>query len=138
MAAIRPKPGLRLMGISLSWFVRMSLSARLVTLRKAKGMSQQQMADAIGLHVTQIKRYEAGQTQPSLDALKKIAIALGVSTDSLLFEANERGPDDDLRLQFDVISRMPKKERQIIRELIDGMIIKYETQRWNARSSATT
>jgi transcriptional regulator with XRE-family HTH domain len=126
------------MGISLSWFVRMSLSARLVTLRKAKGMSQQQMADAIGLHVTQIKRYEAGQTQPSLDALKKIAIALGVSTDSLLFEANERGPDDDLRLQFDVISRMPKKERQIIRELIDGMIIKYETQRWNARSSATT
>ncbi len=116
----------------------MSLSARLVSLRKAKGMSQQQMADAIGLHVTQIKRYESGATQPSLEALKKIAVALGVSSDSLLFEENERGPDEDLRLQFDVISRMPKKERQVIRELIDGMIIKYETQRWNTRSSATS
>jgi transcriptional regulator with XRE-family HTH domain len=126
------------MNSSLSWFVRMSLSARLVSLRKAKGMSQQQMADAIGLHVTQIKRYESGATQPSLEALKKIAVALGVSSDSLLFEENERGPDEDLRLQFDVISRMPKKERQVIRELIDGMIIKYETQRWNTRSSATS
>jgi len=66
--------------------------------------------------------------------LKKLAVTFHVSADALLFEDNERGPDDDMRLQFDAIARMPKKEKQIIRELIDGMIIKYETQRWNSRT----
>ncbi len=44
------------------------------------------MADTIGIHVNSLKKYEAGQAQPSLDALKKIAIALHVSTDFLLFD----------------------------------------------------
>jgi transcriptional regulator with XRE-family HTH domain len=122
---------------SITWFINMSFPARLIALRKQKGLSQQAMAEAIGLHVTQIKRYESGASQPSLDAIKKIAVALSVSTDSLLFDENERGPDDDLRLQFDAVSRMPKKERQVIREVIDGMILKYETQRWHAQRAST-
>jgi len=40
-----------------------------------------------------------------------------------------------LRLQFEAIRRMPTPERQVLRELIDGMIIKYETQRWNQRNT---
>ena len=42
----------------------MSLSTRLITLRKEKGLTQQQMADTIGIHVNSLKKYEAGQ--PSL------------------------------------------------------------------------
>jgi transcriptional regulator with XRE-family HTH domain len=83
----------------------------------------------VGLHVTQIKRYESGATQPSLEALKKIALSLGVTTDFLLFDEDERGPDDELRLQFDVIARLDEEERRVIRELIDGMIIKYQAKR---------
>jgi transcriptional regulator with XRE-family HTH domain len=111
----------------------MRTSSHLIALRKGKGLTQQGLADATGIHVQQIKRYELGASLPSLDALRRIAVTFHVSTDSLLFEQNERSPDDDLRLQFDAIARMPRKEKQVIRELIDGMIIKYETQRWNNR-----
>ena len=42
-----------------------------------------------------------------------------------------RGPDDDLKLQFEAITRLEPEERRIIKELIEGMIIKYESRRWN-------
>nr|WP_322778625.1 helix-turn-helix transcriptional regulator [Frankia sp. Cas4] len=46
------------------------------------------------MHVTQLRRYEAGTNQPTLDVLRSPAIALSVSTDALVFEPGERGPDD--------------------------------------------
>ena len=67
-------------------------------LRKQKGLTQQALADALDLHITQLKRYEAGSSQPSLEAVKKIAQTLRVTTDSLIFEPEELEPDEDLRL----------------------------------------
>jgi transcriptional regulator with XRE-family HTH domain len=122
--------------ITSHWVFTMELAARLIQLRKNKGLSQQALADGVGLHVTQIKRYESGATQPSLEALKKIALSLGVTTDFLLFDEAERGPDDELRLQFDVIARLDEEERRVIRELIDGMIIKYQARRWDSSRNA--
>lgn len=46
----------------------------------------------VGMHISQIRRYEAGQSQPMLDAIRKLARALTVSADMLLFEKDERGP----------------------------------------------
>ncbi|MGR2946347.1 helix-turn-helix transcriptional regulator [Vibrio vulnificus] len=63
----------------------MSLPTRLITLRKEMGLTQQQMADTIGIHV---------------NSLKKIALELHVSTDFSLFDAHERGPSDDLSLKL--------------------------------------
>ena len=74
------------MAISLTWFNIMSVAARLSSVRKQKGLTQQALADAVGLHVTQVKRYEAGASLPSLEAIKKIAQVLRVTTDSLIFE----------------------------------------------------
>jgi len=48
-------------------------------LRKQKGLTQQALADALDLHITQLKRYEAGSSQPSLEAVKKIAQTLRVT-----------------------------------------------------------
>ena len=59
-----------------------------------------------------------------------------MTTDSLLFDDAERGPDDELRLQFDVIARLDKEEKRVIRELIDGMILKYQARRWAGTAPA--
>ena len=84
------------------------------------------MADAIGIHVNSVKKYESGQAQPSLDVLKKIALALNVSTDFLLFEEHERGPSDDLALQFEAVSQLPDKEQRVVMEMLESLIIKYQ------------
>ena len=110
----------------------MSLAKRLITLRKKEGLTQQQMADVLGVHVNSLKKYEAGQAQPSLDAIKKIAIGLHVSTDFLLFEEHERGPSDDLALQLEAISQMPEGGQMVIREVLESLIIKYRSRRWDS------
>lgn len=112
----------------------MSIAQRLVSLRKQKALTQQALADALGLHLTQVKRYEAGTSQPSLDALKKMAQTLRVTTDSLIFEPEELEPDEDLRLQFQAVSNMPAEEQRIVKQLLEGMIIKYEAERWSSKT----
>jgi transcriptional regulator with XRE-family HTH domain len=58
-------------------------AARLATLREARGLTQQQLADAAGLHRTQINRLEMGHWQPRLPTLRKLAAALGVGIEQL-------------------------------------------------------
>ena len=100
-------------------------ASRLIQFRKAQNCTQQGLADAAQIHVNQIKRYEAGTAQPTLEALVRLAKALHLSLDMLVFDEAERSPSDDLALQFEAVSHMPDEERRIIKALLDGMIIKY-------------
>jgi transcriptional regulator with XRE-family HTH domain len=102
--------------------------ARLIQTRRQASMTQQALADAAGVHVNQIKRYEAGAAQPTLEALVGLARALHVSLDQLVFDEGERGPSDDLRLQFEAVSHMSDEDRRIIKALLDGMIVKHQTK----------
>lgn len=120
------------------WFLPMSFPARLIQLRKALGLTQQGLADSAQLHVNQIRRYEAGAAQPTLDALIRLAKVLHVRLDDLVFGENERGPGEDLALQFEAVSQFTDDEKQTVRELLEGMILKHEARRWDASRAVTT
>lgn len=130
------KPGDTMNTHSFSWLQLMSFSAKVIALRKARGLTQQGLADLTGIHIQQIKRYEAGTSEPSAEALRKIATSLHVTTDSLLFEDGERGPDDDFRLQFEALSQLPPEEQSVVREVLESLIIKYQTRRWDSTRTA--
>jgi transcriptional regulator with XRE-family HTH domain len=114
--------------VTNSFFI-MTIPVRLISLRKRQALTQQKMADTIGIHVNSIKKYESGQALPSLDVLKKIALALHVSTDFLLFEEQERGPSSTFALQFEAVSQLPDEEQRVVREVLDSLIIKYQNRR---------
>lgn len=97
---------------------------RLVGLRKARSLTQQALAELVGMHISQIRRYESAQSQPTLDAIRKLAVALSVSADMLLFEENERGPDEDLKLQFEAASRLGPEEKKVIRSVIESIVLR--------------
>jgi transcriptional regulator with XRE-family HTH domain len=73
----------------------MTFAERLTALRKHHSLTHQALADRVGIHVTLLRRYEAGKTQPNLDTLRQIALALSIGADLLLFDEDERGPTDD-------------------------------------------
>ena len=108
----------------------MDFPERLSSFRKEKKLTQKQLCEIIGVHVAQIRRYENGTSQPTLDVIRKIAIALHVSADKLIFDENERGPDDDLRLHFEAVSKLTPEEKRTVKELLEGMILKHEAKRW--------
>lgn len=48
------------------------------------------------------------------------------------FGMDQRGPDDDLRLQFEAVSRFDPDEKQVVRSLLEGMILTHEARRWSS------
>ncbi len=86
------------------------------------------MAEKIGVHITQVKRYEAGQAQPSIEILKKIAVAFNVTTDWLIFEEVERELPNSLQMKFEAVSQMSEEDQHTIQSLIDGMILKHQAR----------
>ena len=86
------------------------------------------MADKVGIHLTQVRRYEAGEAQPSLDILKKIATIFNVTTDWLIFEEGEREPQDELKLKFEAVKQMTADEQKSVKEILDAMILKHQAK----------
>ena len=58
-------------------------------IRSEKGITQKELATTLGINQNNISRYEAGDREPNLDTLKKLATVLEVTVDELI------GDDDD-------------------------------------------
>lgn len=67
-------------------------------LRQARGLTQAQMADKLGISISAVSMYEQGRRKPDNDMLRKICEKFRVSTDSLLginFKESSEGKSVD-------------------------------------------
>lgn len=110
----------------------MDFSHRLAALRKERGLTQAVFAERVGVHSSQLRRYESGGSQPSLEVLRKMALALSVSADVLLFDDDERGPAEGLRLHLEAASNLDADEQAVVRSVIEGLLLKHEAKRFQA------
>lgn len=109
----------------------MAFPERLVALRREKGLTQQTLSDTTGIHVSQIRRYEAGKAEPTLEILRKLARGLGIPGDALLFDDAERGPRrESIRLRLEAIDRLDDDELKVLEEVVDGILLKHDAKRW--------
>lgn len=60
------------------------LAANMKRLRKDRGWSQEELGDRAGLHRTYISQVERAVKSPTLAAVEKIAVALGVRVGELV------------------------------------------------------
>jgi len=117
-------------------WLTMHFAAQLARLRKQRNWTQQTLADALDINLTQIKRYETSASQPSLEALKKIAITLSVSLDDLVFGDAERGPDEALKLKFEALRQFNPDERRIAEGVLDSLIVQHQAKRLFAQPAS--
>lgn len=76
----------------------MELAELIYTRRKAKGLSQEQLAESLGVARQTVSKWETGETLPDVESLRKLAIVLGFSADEALGipkPVNEDEDDDD-------------------------------------------
>lgn len=62
------------------------IGTRIRKFRKAKGYSQELLAEKVDISTTHMSHIETGSTKLSLPVLVDIAAVLGVTTDALLFD----------------------------------------------------
>lgn len=85
---------------------------------------------------SQLRRYEKGDSQPTLDVIRKLAIALNVPGDALLFDEEERKPPEDFLLQFDALMELTEEEKKTARAVLDGLVLRH--QAWKLMKSEVT
>ncbi len=106
----------------------MGFPERLKKIRTEKGIGFPELARMTNIHATQLRRYEKGTTQPTLDAIKKLLVALNVPGDDLLFDEEERQPPEDFILQMKALSQLPPEDKGIARALFDGLWLRHQAK----------
>lgn len=109
-------------------FLAMGFAERLATTRRQRELTQDQLAERVGVHVSQIRRYEAGSTAPTLEVLKNLALALSISTDTLVFDLDERGPDEELRLALEAAQHLTPHEREHLLAVAEGLLLRHQAR----------
>jgi transcriptional regulator with XRE-family HTH domain len=95
---------------------------RLKAARILRGLNQDQLAERSKLQGSAVSHFETGGRKPSFDNLKRLADALGVSTDYLLGRtADPEGhavPSDPL---YRDVQRLNKKNRDLASQIIRSL-----------------
>lgn len=106
-----------------------TLGDRILEQRKAKGLSQSDLAKAVGIHFSNIGRYERGEAMPAADILSRIAETLDVSQDylsngTLQEKASAQITDQELLAQFRRVEQLSPAKKAIVKELLDAFLFK--------------
>ncbi len=110
----------------------MNFGRRLAEMRKKRGLTQQQLCELVGVHVTQLRNYEGDRSQPTLDVIRKLSLALDVTADELVFDSEERMPmvtDKELIKQWEQVEELPAEDRQTLKILVEGLLLRRQVSR---------
>ena len=81
----------------------MNLADRIQQLRKSRGISQEELADRIGVSRQAVSKWESGQTSPDLEKIVLLSDYFEVTTDYLLKGVSptpaQTGPDQTVSVQ---------------------------------------
>lgn len=94
---------------------------RLNELRKNRGLSQEELAKAVGIHTNVLGRYEREEAKPSIDIAISLAEKLGVSLDYLVGKTDT---ELDIATLDKIVSiqKLPEEDKHCIMYSLDGLI----------------
>jgi transcriptional regulator with XRE-family HTH domain len=92
------------------------LGANIGVLRKAKGWTQSDLAERVGVDTETISRFERGVTLPSLLTLEKISKSLRAGVGDLLAESSAQ-PDDLASLLSTWLADLDETDRNFVLDL---------------------
>lgn len=106
---------------------------KLKSLREEKGFSQQNLAELSGINKMLISKYETGRSAPNMENLGKLAKALGVTADCMIFDnvlSADRIECKDIELmeKFKEAEDLSEEDRKTIKILIDAIIVKRKVE----------
>ncbi len=104
----------------------MDFSEKLLTLRKAKNLTQEELAEKLNVSRQSVSKWESGQAVPELDKIVAISTVFDVTTDYLL----KSSEIDDLSVKTEMLEKQQEqmlareKRQQKIREcVLYGIVI---------------
>ncbi|EOS74984.1 hypothetical protein C819_02625 [Lachnospiraceae bacterium 10-1] len=88
----------------------MNFSEKLLTLRKAKDLTQEQLAEKLDVSRQSVSKWESGQATPDLEKIVEISAIFDVTTDYLL----KSSEIDDLSVKTEMLEK--QQQMMLLRE----------------------
>jgi len=106
----------------------------LAELRKAAGLSQTELAEALAVPQSNIAFWEQSEKPPRSDLLPQMADALGVTVVELLNVNGEMSvakrstnrPPGTARKVFEDVSRLPRRQQEHIVRVVSALVMQYK------------
>lgn len=95
----------------------MDFPEKLLTLRKAKDLTQEQLAEKLGVSRQSVSKWESGQATPELEKIVSLSAIFDVTTDYLL----KSSEIDDLSVKTEMLEKQQQailakeqKQQQVV------------------------
>jgi len=101
---------------------------RLTELRRARGITQAELGEAMGYSQQQIQAFEKGRRRMPLSVLPVVVELLSVSYEELLgtkrlsAKRQKRGPPSKLERQMQQLEKLPPSKRRLVSQMLDGIL----------------
>jgi len=105
----------------------MKFNEKIKVLRKNMGMSQQELAAKLYIHVTHLSKMENGHLTPSIDIVQRMMKVFAVSADQLLNDEENRIVEiqnQELNEQLALINQLDEDEKNALVRIINSMLTK--------------
>lgn len=102
-----------------------SLGTRIAELRREQGLSQQALAEQLGIPQQTFAHYEVGRARMPVSLLPELARLFGIGTDELLGLRNasgKRGPTPKFQKQLERIAQLPRAQQRLVIQMLDGVL----------------
>jgi len=100
-----------------------ALGERMAQLRKARGITQTQIAETLGLTQQTYQSYEVGRRRIPVSTLPNVARVLSVSLEELFGESEssprKRGPTPKWQKHIEVIAQLSRTQQQFIAQMLE-------------------
>ena len=104
-----------------------ALGERITNLRKARGITQVELAEILGVSQQTVQAYEVGRRRIQVSALPVVARTLGVPLEELFGvvrkpERSKRGPMSQLERSMERIAELPKQKQRFVVEMLETVL----------------
>ncbi len=100
-----------------------TIGQRIRKTRKARGLSQEVLAEQVGISLTHMSHIETGNTKLSLPVLVKLAEVLDVRTDELLYEDREAGRSASLESITTTLEHCSTAQLRVVEDTLKALVI---------------
>lgn len=101
------------------------LGGRIAQLRREQNLTQQQLAEDLGVSQQVVASYEIGRRRVPVSMIPALAKSLAVPIDTLLGvgeSAAKRGPAPKLQRHMERISQLPKTQQRFVLQMIETVL----------------
>lgn len=88
----------------------MKLGEKILQLRKAKGLSQEQLAAEISVSRQAISKWELGESMPDIENILQLTKIFDVTSDYLLNDTIDNPDSNQMKTEENLVSKMLKAE----------------------------